>query len=729
MPSLQLTVRGMHCASCTGRVEQALMHVPGVRLAVANLATHRATVEFSSDRPATDALLAAVRESGYTAELSAADDSGQWDQLEFNVWLVRLAGALFFLAVLVYLFFFPMQSKNTSQWLQFAAGTAMWLYVGWPYLSGAVRRFRYGSANMDTLIALGASTAYFAGVSSFVAHVSGSTSLFDHGMSFLDAGMILTFVTLGKVMETSATSLALTAIHSLLQLAPDEATRVREGKSERIATADVSVDDTVLIKPGERVPLDGVVLSGRSDVDQSWLTGESMPVEKTIDSVVYAGTINIDGALAIRVTDAKGQTTLDRVIEMVNRAQESKADVQRLVDRVVTYFVPVILAIAVAAFLGWYATGDGTAAIRAAVAVLVVACPCALGLATPTAVMVASGRGAARGILIKEAHSLEVAAAVTMVVLDKTGTVTTGRHTLRSIVPVSNSPALINVARDELLATAAAAERLSSHPMARCIVDAAQERQLRIPDAHDLEVIPGRGVRARCRAGQVLVGNEKLMQQYDIETTPLDQQLASLRKAGETPLLVGVGDQLMGAISVADEITPYSATAILNLKQLQLKIMLLTGDHRLTAEAVGRSLGIHQVMSEVLPGDKQQVVSRLREEGEVVAMIGDGINDAPALAAANLGVAIGAGADIAIETADVVLAQSDLRGVCELILLSRATLRTIRQNLGWAFGYNILLIPCAALGFLAPPVAAAAMAFSSVSVVANSLLLRYKRIA
>jgi Cu+-exporting ATPase len=729
MPSLRLNIRGMHCASCTARVEQALRGVRGVRSAAANLATNQATVELATSAVDTQQLIDAVSRSGYEAALSARDaaEAGAQDE-EFRYWRARLYVALPLLVALAWLFFYPLPSTTATQWLQFAVATLLWLYVGWPYLSGAARRLRHGTASMDTLVALGTTAAYFAGLATFVGHLTGSSSDIGHGMSFLDAGMILTFITLGKVLEAGAKSRASSAIRQLLQLAPDEATRVHAGKTERVPAAEVMLGETILVRPGERIPLDGVVLSGQSDVDQSWLTGESLPVEKAPEAEVYAATINGQGSLAIRVTQTVGQTALARVVELVRHAQESKAEVQRLADRIVAYFVPAVLVIAVGAFFGWWLSGHLPIATKTAVAVLVVACPCALGLATPTAVMVASGRGAGRGILIKEAHALEIAGGLTTVVLDKTGTVTAGRPAVRHVVALTDSSALQAVAADELLATAAAAEKLSGHPLAQAIVTAAEERRLKLPAAQDLEVIPGRGIQARCRAGTILVGNEALMAEHDIDIGRLTGQIDAIRREGATPLLVGLGQQFLGVISVADVVAQHSDEAIKRMKQLNLKIMLLTGDHRVTAEAVGRSLGIHKVISEVMPGDKQQVITQLRDEGEVVAMVGDGINDAPALAAADLGIAIGAGADVAIEAADVVLAHSDLRGVPETIALSRATLRTIRQNLGWAFGYNIVLIPLAVTGLLPPAAAAAAMALSSVSVVANSLLLRYRRL-
>jgi Cu+-exporting ATPase len=729
MSHATLNIDGMHCASCVARVEGALSGVAGVSSARANLATNQATVDFDEKQTAIDELLAAVKKTGYGAEPAAKDalwsrEFSARESAEFRSWLRRLIVSAVLLAVLGAIHFFIRHAApnppRLALWLQFAVATVMWFYVGWPYLIGAIRRLRYLSANMDTLVTLGTGTAYGAGVWAFSHFVQGTTSTIGGGMSFMDAGMILTFITLGKTLEASAKGRTSAAVRQLLQLQPDTTTRMRGEKYETVPTSDVAAGDEILVRPGERIPLDGVVKSGHSEVDQSWLTGESMPVSKQPGAEVFAGTVNGGRSLAVVVKSTIADSAVTRIVELVRKTQESKADVQRLADRVVAYFVPAVLVVALVALV---ANG-----ISAAVAVLVVACPCALGLATPTAVLVGSGRGATRGILIKEAHALEIATTITTVVLDKTGTVTSGELAVKEIVAATKSAALKKTAEDELLATAAAAERLSGHPVGKCIVAAAEARGLSIPKAGDLQVVEGAGIMARCRAGRVLVGNESLMQDHDVDVSSFTGRINTIRAAGQTPLLVALGRQFLGAIAVADVIAPHSREAIWQLKGLGLDILLVTGDHRVTAEAVGRDLGIHKIVAEVLPPQKQKIVEDLQSRGEIVAMVGDGINDAPALAAADLGIAIGSGADVAIESADVVLAGRDLRNVQQTIMLSRVTLRTIRQNLVWAFVYNVLLIPLAVGGVLPPVAAAAAMALSSVTVVANSLLLRYKKI-
>lgn len=742
---LVLDIEGMHCAGCAGRVEKALGGVPGVCQARVNLVTNQASVEFDPDLADADDLLAAVAKGGYAARpVADVEDVGsslaQRQSREAIAWRNRVVVAAVLLGPLVYLTHFGPLVGFVLAACQFALATPLQLYVGWPYYVGAWRRLRHGSTNMDTLVALGTGVAYLAGVAGLVglaagggwwlahAGLGGSAS---HGaMYFADAAMILTFITVGKYLEVKAKGRASQAIRRLLDLAPPEATVLRDDQPRRVPVRAVMVGETVLVRPGEKVPLDGQVVSGYSAVDQSWLTGESLPVDKQPGDEILAGTINGSGALSARVLRPAGRTALAQVIALVRRAQESKTEVGRLADRVVSWFVPGVLTVALIALAAWGPlAGDWATALAATVAVLVVACPCALGLATPTAVLVGSGRGAELGILIKEAHALELAGRLSTIVLDKTGTVTLGKLAVTAVEPADG------ISPDELLATAAAAERLSGHPLAEAIVAAAQSRKLDISQADELAVVPGQGIRATLGGRTLLVGNDRLLREAGVDFAAGNDAIAARRAKGQTPLLVAAGGRWLGIVAVADTVAPHSREAIAQLRGQGLDVRLLSGDNRVTAEAVAREVGIEHVIAEVLPNEKQAIVRGLRDEGHVVAMVGDGINDAPALAAADLGIAIGSGSDVAIEAADVVLVGQDLRAVGRTIALSRATLRTIRQNLAWAFVYNILLLPLAAgilLPFggplLPPAAAAAAMAASSVSVVTNSLLLRTRRL-
>jgi P-type Cu+ transporter len=725
-----LNIDGMTCASCTARVEKALSAVAGVRSARANLATNQAAVRFEPSKAAIEDLVAAVRGAGYDAS-TAADmaEAGQPDRAERETsrWRGRFLVSLALLVPLVVWGQFG-HDWPYSTWIQLLVASVLQVYVGWPFYTGALRRARRFSANMDTLVAIGTLAAYGSGVEGALrgGHAGGA-----HAMHLMDAGIILTFITLGKYLEARAKGRASAAIRKLLDLAPPVAHVERAGSIVAVSPAEVSVGETIVVPPGEKVPLDAEVITGHSSVDESWLTGESMPVAKRPKSRILAGTINGQGSLSARVLQGAGQTALAQVVDLVRRAQESKTEVQRLADRVVSWFVPLVMLTALITLLSWGLGGDDWAGgIGAMVAVLVVACPCALGLATPTAILVASGRGAELGILIKEAHALELAGRVTTVVLDKTGTVTRGKPNVAQLRPA------VGVTPDELLATAAAVEQLSRHPLAEPIVAAALAKGLKWSPANSLEIVPGQGVCAREQNADLLVGNEQLLLGHKIAIPNQAQSdIVSLRASGQTPVLVARDHRYLGAIMLADVVAPHSREAVDQLRALGIKVVLLSGDHRTIVERIAREVGIETIFAEVLPGQKQAVVEQLRKSGQVVAMVGDGINDAPALAAADLGIAIGTGSDIAIEAAEIVIAGDDLRAVGRTVALARATLRTIKQNLGWAFGYNLLLVPVAAgvlvpfFGFRLPGVAAAAaMALSSVSVVTNSLLLRLRKL-
>ena len=722
-----LSVEGMHCASCVGRVEAALLAVPGVTEAHVNLAIQQASVRVSGNTTPQD-LADAVTRIGFQASYvacspaSAGDSLAERQDLELRTWRRRfIAGLTLLIPMLVVHYAGHLFSgAGVQRWMQFLLALPMQAYVGWPYFSGALRRLRHHDVDMDTLVALGTGVAFISGIwELFHSH---------HGMSFLDAGMILTFITLGKYLETRARGRTSEAIRRLLALTPSQATVQRDGAWVAVPLEQVRPGVSMLVRPGDRVPLDGEIVAGYSDVDESWFTGEPIPVDKKPGDTILAGTVNGQGALTARVLKPAGETALARVIALVQNAQQSKADVQRLADRVVARFVPTVLAIALATGIVWAIAGNPAMGLSCAVAVLVIACPCALGLATPTAVIVASGRGAEMGILVKDAAALEMAARVSAVVLDKTGTVTAGRPEVVGISPAPGKTA------SELLGLAATAEQLSNHPLARAVCQKARGAGLILARGDQLTVRPGEGVVASAGKRRILVGNEQLLESHDIG---LDADVVraadQMRHEGRTLLFVARDSEYCGMLAVADVVLPESREAVEQLLGMGLRVVMLSGDRRISVESVAREVGVTEIIAEILPEGKQNEVRRLQQSGELVAMVGDGINDAPALAAADLGVAMGSGADVAIETAAIVLTRADLRSVPAAIRLARTTLRTIRQNLVWALLYNVMLMPAAAgvfvplAGIRVPPVlAAAAMAASSVSVVTNSLLLRRK---
>lgn len=725
-----LDIGGMHCASCVGSVERALRESPGVRSARVNLPLNQAAVDYDPRKVDLVKMAEAVEAAGYSATPSQSGGGKsagavleERSREEIVLWRNRLIAAAVLLVPLMLSSYAPLEWRHWTRWLVLAVGSVMQVFVGWPYFFGAVKRLQHGGANMDTLIALGTGAAYIDGAAEVITG--------GHGMSLMDGGMILTFVTLGKYLEARAKGRASLALQKLLSLAPPVA-NIKEGEQiTQVPVEQVLPDEIIVIRPGDAVPLDAVVISGQSDVNQAWLTGEPLPVEKQAGDVLHAGSINGQGSLEARVTAAAGKTWLARTIELVRTAQESRADVQRLTDRVVEWFVPAVLVISLVTLLAWSLSGSGgwQTGLSCAVAVLIVACPCALGLATPAAVLVGSGRGAENGILIKDAGALETAGRLTTVILDKTGTITLGKPKVVALEPAAN------VSREELLALAAAAERLSTHPLARAIVEAADSSAAPRISAHQTKVIPGEGLEALTEKGPVVIGNFRLLNSRLISAPKEKIESLTQQHPGAAPLLVARNGQYVGVIIVADEVAPGSADAIAELHSLGLTTRLVSGDRRQVAEEIARQMGIQHVMAEVLPEGKQRVVRELQAQNEVVAMVGDGINDAPALAAADLGIAMGAGADVALESADMVLTRHDLMLLPRAIRLSRITLAIIRQNLWWALGYNVVLIPLAAgalmpfFGIRLPPaLAAAAMAASSVSVVLNSLRLRMLRI-
>ena len=761
MERVTAPVRGMHCAACVGKVEKALGGVPGVESARANLATEQATIAYDPTRTDFQRLREAVVAAGYElvpprspADAGAADDAVDRERAERDVGERRekwkfLVGAVLSAPVLVggmahVLPGVPAFLQNP--WLLLVLTTPVQFWVGWTFHRGFLHDLRYRSASMSTLVSIGTSAAYFESLAvtlwphAFAGHMR--TTYYDV------SAVVITLVVLGRWLETRARGRTSEAIRRLVTLAPRTARVIRGGQEADVATAEVVVDDFVRIRPGERIPVDGIVTEGASTVDESMLTGESLPVAKAPESKVFAGTINRTGSFVFRAARVGAETTLARIIALVAEAQGSRAPIQRLADRVAAVFVPIVLTLAALTFVAWWLVGPepaGLFALTNAVAVLVIACPCAMGLATPTAIMVATGRGAEAGVLIRSAAALERLHRVDTVVFDKTGTLTLGKPTVTDVVPNSASGEMAvraagrstaeasgeMVAEDDVLALAAAAEQGSEHPLGEAIVARAKERGLALPPIAEFTTVPGQGVDAVAADGRVLLGNRALMDARGIDVAALAPRAQALSAEGKTVVYLAFAGRALGLVAAADTLKPEARAAVAGLQRLDLQVTMLTGDHRLTAEAIARQAGVDRVLAEVLPEDKAREIQRLQGEGRRVAMVGDGINDAPALAQAEVGIAMGSGTDVAIEAADVTLMRGDLRGVVAAVELSRRTIRIVQENLVWAFGYNAVLIPVAAgvlyplWGVLLSPIlAGAAMAFSSVSVVTNSLRLK-----
>jgi Cu+-exporting ATPase len=584
---------------------------------------------------------------------------------------------------------------------------------------------------MDTLIALGTGTAFLWSLASSILIWSGNPNYGRDDLYYEVAGLLIAFILLGRLLEALAKGRTSASIRKLLELQPKTALVVRDEREQEIPVEEVIVGDAIIVKPGGSVPVDGVILDGSSSVDQSLLTGESIPVEKNIGDEVIGGTMNKGGWLKFSATKVGKDTALAQIVRLVEEAQGSKAPVQRLADRVSAYFVPAVLAIGVVTFLAWYLSGSGLVfALTTFIAVVIIACPCALGLATPTAVMVGTGKGAENGILIRDAATLERACQVDTIVFDKTGTLTRGKPQVTDIIPLSNP-----YSSDEILKLAAAAEKRSEHHLSEAIISKAEERDISIPEVENFSAIPGKGVEAKYNDTAILVANRKLFADKGIDISTAEDRIRQLEGEGKTVVLVAAEGRVTGIIAVADTAKEFAAETVAELKRRGKQVIMITGDNRGSAESIAHNLGIDRVLAEVLPEDKAVEIKRLQEQGHTVAMVGDGINDAPALVQADVGIAIGSGTDIAIESGGIVLVKDDLRDVVRTLELSRYTMRKIKQNLFWAFSYNSLGIPIAAgilypfTGFLLNPIiAGAAMAFSSVSVVTNSLSMRRYRL-
>ncbi len=721
---VELKITGMSCAACSTRVEKALNKMSGVYSAVVNLAIEKATIELNPNEISIGDIKAKIESLGYSAhnatDVAEVDKEKEVRQAEVGHQKFRLILAtLFTIPLLLAMILHLMGSMGTlshillNPYLQWALATPVQFIAGWQFYRGAYLSLKNGSANMDVLVALGTSAAYFYSIANVVRN---SNELY-----FETSAILITLIILGKLLEATAKGRTSEAIKALMGLQAKTARVMREGQEVDIPVEDVLVGDIVIVRPGEKVPVDGIITDGNSTVDESMLTGESLPVDKKAGDEVVGATINKFGTFKFKATKVGKDTALAQIVRIVEEAQGSKAPIQRFADVVSGYFVPAVVGIAVLTFAGWYFIFDPGNFSRALVnftAVLVIACPCALGLATPTSIMVGTGRGAENGILIKGAEHLENAHRLTTIVLDKTGTITKGQPEVTDII------ALSEFSQPEILAMAVRAEKNSEHPLAQAIVNYGKEQGVSLEDPEAFTSIPGHGVKVTIEGRQILVGTRKLLRENNVEFQFAITEIERLEEQGKTVMLMAVDQKMAGLLAVADTVKESSAEAVAELQKLGIEVWMITGDNERAAKAIAKTVGINNVLAEVLPEHKAEKVQALKQEGKVVAMVGDGINDAPALATADVGFAIGTGTDVAIEAADITLMRGDLTGTVAAIKLSKATMRNIKQNLFWALVYNSLGIPIAAAGFLSPVLAGAAMAFSSVSVVTNALRLK-----
>jgi P-type Cu+ transporter len=736
-------VHGMHCASCVRVIERTLQKVDGVQEATVNLATNKATVSYGEHTSEHD-MAAAVKKAGYELVVQQTSNNSDHDHMSMtspddmkSTVIISMVLVVITTLIMLWEIFLPMNHviKEFFHHLLPLFATYMLFVVGRPYLAGMWRFIRYGRADMDALVGIGTTVAF---IYSFIltAFEESLTGVLNTEHTYYDVAIVVIgLITLGKYLEAKAKSKMSYAIQRLLGLQAKTARVLQQtddGETEEIdmPIEHVVVGSLIRVRPGEKIPVDGVIVEGESTIDESMVTGESIPVEKGVNAEVIGATMNKSGSFIMRATKVGSQTLLSQIIKLVEDAQGSKAPIQRLADTVSSYFIPAVLVIAILTFIGWVGlTGDYVTGLVSMITVLIIACPCAMGLATPTAIMVGTGLGAEHGILIKDARSLEVANKINAVVFDKTGTLTKGKPELTDIIPLKGT-------ENDILSLAASLEKGSEHSLAEAIVNASVHKKITLQSVTHFHAETGHGVSGKVNGKQVYLGNRKLLDREHIEVPiPIRENIETLELQGKTVMMLAINNNLVGIIAVADTLKDSARSSVQALQKKGIEVAMITGDNKRTANAIADKLGITTVLAEVLPDEKAAEIRKLQSGGKVVAMVGDGINDAPALATADVGIAMGTGTDVAIETADITLINTDLNSVASAIELSRKTMRTIKLNLLWAFGYNIVLIPVA-MGLLypfyqvllSPILAGGAMAFSSISVVSNSLLLRKAKI-
>ncbi|WP_282171895.1 heavy metal translocating P-type ATPase [Cytobacillus firmus] len=725
---------GMTCAACSGRIEKGLNKLPGVKQAVVNLALETGTVEYNPEQVSVQDMIKKVENLGYQAKVKTDKDQEIEGYREKEI--EKQKGKFVFSLILSIPLFWSMvghfeftsfiyvPDMFMNPWVQLALAAPVQFFIGKQFYIGAYKALRNKSANMDVLVALGTSAAFFYSLYQSLLSIGSNGHMVE--LYYETSAILITLIILGKLFEARAKGRSSEAIKKLMGLQAKTATVLREGEEIEIPLEEVIAGDIIFVKPGEKIPVDGEIIEGQSALDESMLTGESVPVDKTAGDTVIGSTLNKNGFLKIKATKVGKDTALSQIIKVVEEAQGSKAPIQRMADKISGIFVPIVVSIAVVTFLVWYlwvSPGNFAEALEKLIAVLVIACPCALGLATPTSIMAGSGRAAENGVLFKGGEHLELTHEITTVVLDKTGTVTHGKPVLTDVITEGNFEEMA------FLQLVGSAEKQSEHPLAEAIVKGIKDKGITLFNPQEFEAIPGYGIKAKVEGKNLLLGTRRLMEKYDINVHSAKLEMETLEENGKTAMLVAVDGQYAGIVAVADTIKETSRNAINRLKRLGIEVIMITGDNKRTAQAIAEEVGIDSAIAEVLPEGKAEEVKKLQNQGKKVAMVGDGINDAPALAVADIGMAIGTGTDVAMEAADITLMRGDLNSIADAILMSKKTIRNIKQNLFWAFAYNTLGIPVAALGFLAPWLAGAAMAFSSVSVVLNALRLQRVKVS